>query len=205
VIRAAEAAARECGIKLHEYDAVLAEQELAAGQAQYGKTLRGIVSQLWRGGLDLQQAFVLFESTVNLSLTSAWHSAARSVGILPSELSPEERTMLIRIIADEIVRIIPFLLDVETGNRASGGKLGPFLARANMWALRYADVWSLALTMARNDPKLTWLINITRIVKRNCPSCLRMNGKTKRASFFRRKGIRPQNPPNGLLICGGWL
>lgn len=180
----------------------LAEQ---AGLASlYGRELRGIVRALWGGVLDFDQAFSMFQSTVRIGLTRAWHEGAILCNIAPADLSAAERQALASVIFTEFNSIFSFLLSVEQGSKANGGKVAPLLSRVNMWTLRYPDVVTRAQLMACADQPLEWVINAVRHVKENCDSCLRLNGKVKRASYWARAGVQPQNPPNDKLICGGW-
>ena len=104
-------------------------------------------------------------------------------------------------IVEEQSHIATFLTAIESADKAAGAKLGPQLERAKMWTLRAPDVQSQARTMACGDRKGEWRIDPA---KANCDSCLKLNGKVKRFSFWRRVGVLPQNPPNAMLICGGF-
>lgn len=177
----------------------LAEQDKA--ERNYRSAIRSVVRGLWAGIFDLDQAFDVGETSIRFGLTQAWNAGLKSVGVLPSEQSPEQKIELQRIINLETSLLFPFLLDIEAGSKANGGKLKPQMVRGEMWALRATDVESRARVSAENDPKLMFVLGQT---KEHCGSCLKLAGKVKRASTWRRLGIRPQAPPNPLLDCGGW-
>lgn len=178
--------------------------EQSARASSYGRDIRGIVRGLWGGVIDINQAFALLSDTVRIGLTRAWHEGAAECGIQPSELSPEELMTLRHIIAGEDRRIFPFLLTIDDGSKANGGRLAPLLSRAAMWALRYDDVVARAKLMACADQKTRWTINYHRVIKDNCPSCLKLEDKVKRNGYWYTAQVQPQNPPNQKLKCGGW-
>lgn len=176
--------------------------EQAAG---YRRDINGIVRSVWNSTMAVEQGFELFEDSVRFHLTRAWYAGAKECGISPNELSLDERNQLRSVIASETARIFSFLLEVEEGNKAAGVLFGRYRSRVDTWALRYPDVQNRARVMACGDKKLEWVINYTRNVKNNCSSCMKLSGKVKRGSTWQRLGIQPQNPPNDLLVCQGWL
>lgn len=178
---------------------------VAKSTAQYKRELRSAIRGLWSGALDIDQAFASFDASIQRNLSMAWNEGAAKCGIQPSELSADEQSALRRTIANESSRVFSFLLNVEANNRANKGKLTPLYGRLEMWVLRYGDTVNQAQVMACADRKLMWLINYVRAVKKNCPSCLKLNNKVKRASYWYGRNVRPQNPPNPYLICGGWI
>lgn len=168
---------------------------------RYKQGLRAAVRGLWSGVLSINQAFDAMTDTIEDGLTRAWHTGAGECGIKPGEFTPEEIRMLRTGIAREIGYIFPFLEDIERESRANGGKLTPLYTRLDLWINRYNDLKNQAKVMACQDQKLIWQLGRT---EKHCKTCPRLHGKVKRASFWAAKGIRPQNPPNQFLECGGW-
>ena len=78
-----------------------------------------------------------------------------------------------------------------------GGKLQKVFARIELWVNRWEDVYNQALLMGRENPKLKWVVGPTE----HCTTCLKLNGKVKRASTWEASGWRPQSRD---LACGGW-
>jgi hypothetical protein len=177
----------------------LAEQSPSA--SSYGRDLRGIARQLWRGAIDFDQAYGLFVDTIRLGLTKAWNEGANSCGIAPSELSPAERSELASAIAMEQGHIIGLLDFIGQNSKKNKVKLGVVLARVSLWELRYIDVVNRARLMACGDQRLEWVVGN---IKTHCDSCIKLSGKVKRASYWEREGIHPQQPENDKLICKGW-
>lgn len=169
-------------------------------ETNYRMDIRSTVRGLWTGVFDVDQAFQLGDLAIRTRLTQAWNAGLASVGVLPSEQSPAQRIELQGIINNETSRLFDFLLAVEAGSKANGGKLGPQMDRADLWISRVVDVENRARVTAESDPKLKWIIDKA---KENCPTCLKLNGKVKRASTWRRT-VLPKNPPNAALDCQGW-
>jgi len=172
----------------------LAEQ----GPSTYRAEIRGITRGLWTGAYDYDQAFELMMFNIRAGLTNAWHNGMREVGLQPTDMTAEERTQLEQVIYSEFSHIDGFLTAIEQGSKANGGKLGPLMARADLWINRYRDVQNQAKQAAKNDPKLEWILGPT---EEHCSSCSRLNGKVKRASVWRRANIRPQIQD---LACRGF-
>jgi hypothetical protein len=174
------------------------------GAGAYTKDIRGIIRAMWQGKMDYDQAWVQMLLTIELGLTAAWYEGALLCKVSPSELSPDERMELRDVIHKEQTYITNLLSFVDANSKANGGKLKSVLPRADTWGLRYADVVNRAKLMACADQKLQWTINYVRKVKQNCKSCLKLDGKVKRTSYWAREEVQPQNPPNPKLDCGGW-
>lgn len=179
---------------------------------QYRASIRSAVRGILTGALDFDQAFESIMSSVRRFLTRAWHKGMKEgSNIQPSEMTPEERIEIQKIISEENNHITGLLEFAESlAAREAAGDIGrraalnSAYARVDLWANRYPDVKTRALLMARGDPKLKWGINVVRQVVENCATCLKLNDKVKRKSFWVRVGVQPQNPPNAQLICGGW-
>ena len=45
---------------------------------------------------------------------------------------------------------------------------------------------------------------VDNLVTHNCSTCLRLDGKVKRASEWEAANLHPQSPPNEKLLCRGW-
>lgn len=174
---------------------------MPSGLDIYRKSLRDNVRGLWGGVLDRDQFYDAMTATQQRRLPQAFYEGAKDCGILPADLSPEERNALQQAMVNEMSFILKFADDIMAGSKAKGGKLQPFLARVERWAARYTDLQSRARVMACGDQKLQWVMGAT---KEHCNSCLRLSNKVKRASYWRRVNVYPQNPPNPNLECNGF-
>lgn len=168
------------------------------GQKTYTAEMRSMTRALWTGAMSWEQAFSLGMFNIQAGLTNAWHRGMESVGLKPIDMTSQERIRLQQIIAAETVHLAPYLDAIERGSKANGGKLGPMMTRAKMWANRFRDVENQARQMAQNDPRLVWHLGAT---EEHCRDCNRLDGKVKRATTWQRYGVRPQSPQ---LECKGF-
>lgn len=173
-----------------------------AGIDDYRSALRSVTRGYWSGVIDADQFFDGARSAMNRRLEQAWNEGAAECGILPDEFTIEEQTALARAITEEMDQLPGFALRIDQNSRANDGKLGPLLTRVDgLWVNRYNDLKNRAKVLACKDQKLEWVIGPT---EEHCSSCSRLNGKVKRGSAWNASGIKPQDPPNGSLACGGW-
>ena len=180
---------------------------MADGMGMYRSTIRSATRGLWSGAMDWEQFYELMLDTVRLGFEAAWHEGAAECGILPEDLTAEERQALQSATVQENGYIAGFADTIEEKSKANGGKLGPLLVRAELWVKRYNDLRNRAKEMACGDQKLKWKMHPE---KEHCKSCLKLNGKVKRASVWRNNDVRPQHPTKlecmvgagGPSVCG---
>jgi hypothetical protein len=170
-----------------------AEDELETGVRSY---IRG----LWSGEMERFEFVSGMSRLMERRLTEAWIEGAEEVGIKADELTEEELAALTQLIADEFQYILNIASDIEDNSREKGGALGPLISRAVLWGNRAVEARNKGKLYAQNNPKLKWVSK----GKNPCTSCRKLNGKVKRASYWREKGISPQDPENSHLECEGW-
>lgn len=173
----------------------------AYSQADYARGIRSAVRGFWSGNLDYFGFYDAMYATIDRGLTLAYHEGAQQCGILPSELTIDEIRDLRFNILEQINYLAGFADDIELNSKKNGGKLTPLLTRAQLWVNRYNSVRNQAQVSACKDQKLMWELGAT---EQHCRTCFALNGKVKRASVWKRAGVRPQNAPNPLLECEGW-
>lgn len=169
--------------------------------AEYQKNIRGFMRALWNGSIDFDQFFDLMMSGVRVGLTQVWYAGAEVCGIKPDDLTPAEKSALDAKIANERAHVFDVAEYITQNLKADGVKLVVINRRAALWGQRALDVYNTAKAMACGDKKLKWVMDP---VKEHCDSCVKLNGKVKRASYWRDHGVLPQNPPNPRLQCRGW-
>lgn len=125
---------------------------------------------------------------VRVGFTQAWNEGMAAANITESEMTDEERIRLEQEIVKEYSYVNGFADAVDAGSKANGGKLAPLFYRAGLWADGYPRIRSLAMTYAADDPKLKWTLNPAE----HCISCKKLDGKVKRASFWKSKGVYPK-------------
>lgn len=167
--------------------------------ASYKASLRPIVRAYWSGVFDQQTFTEEMTFAIADGLDQAFAEGAKQCGILPEDYTDAENKALTDSIKKEqghIGNLESFVFEHRKGE----GKLGEAFARLNDWALRYTDVSNQAKALTCKDKKLEWRVGPTE----HCRTCAKLNGKVKRASVWDSSGIRPQNPPNPLLVCKGF-
>ncbi len=168
---------------------------------RYQAALRSPVRGLWGGVLDRGQFRQSMFNAIETGIIDAWNEGAKDCGIQPDELSEDELNTRDERIAQERSHVSEFGQAIQEGSRSNGGKLLPLFKRLDMWTNRYRDASNEAKVMACKDEKLIWILGPT---EESCHTCPRLDGKVKRGSFWRKAGIRPQNPPNSSIECQGW-
>lgn len=169
--------------------------------SNYLKSLRAVARGLWLGLYDYEQAWDALEVAIRTNITKAWYDGLAEAGIQPSEMSNEERLALQQMIVREQSYMNGFISHCLDNTKASGAAWAVCDAKAIAWANRARDARGKALSMAQSDPKLMWRLGHT---EKHCGTCTKLHGKVKRASYWNKIGVRPQNYPNHLLECGGW-
>jgi hypothetical protein len=169
----------------------LSEQGADRGIDQYRRELRAATRGLWSGALAWEDAWESMDSTIERLWRKAFHDGAKEVGVLPAELTPDERLRLRQGIAQETSYIAGLLDAVEQGSKENGGKLTPLYNRVELWVQRYQQVYTDGQMTAREDPKLKW---VWTPEAEHCISCEKLNGKIKRKSQWEKAGLQPQAP-----------
>jgi len=141
---------------------------------------------------------------IKFGLTDAFNEAAKELGIPLEDLSQDEISTRQEIIDEEkshVSDLLDYIDGVATDpdrERAYAEVISP---RLDMWCARFGSVRSEALTLLGKDAKIEWVYDPE---KEHCPSCVKLNGIVKRASFWDTAGVLPRNPPNAKLECKGW-
>jgi hypothetical protein len=167
------------------------------GGSAFGRTVRGLVTQLWRGNIDMFNFIYTLSSSIEYSYRRAWVEGAETCGIKPEDFTEEEIDTLNTIIAEDISHIDGFMSAVITGSKNNHGLLSSLLNRAEMWSIRYAFVRDRAKAMACGNQKLKWVYGDTE----HCDDCLKLNDRVYRAKTWEKWEIYPKSPG---LQCGGF-
>jgi hypothetical protein len=177
------------------------EKAKASRVGDYRSALRSAIRGLWTGVSDFDGFFEAMVVAIERHITLAWYAGAKDCGVLPDELTRDERIQLQRAINYEKQWITGFGLTIEEGSKANGGLLRPLFSRAEIWIGRWEGTRDAARAMACRDKKLKWTIGSAR---EHCGSCLKLNGKVKRASFWSETGILPRTHGADFLECNGF-
>ncbi len=167
------------------------------------RTLEGAVRDLYRMEIDEEIFITELADLIQQQLTRAWHEGMRENDLDPiEEMEPEWQEMLDTIILNEYDYVDQFAHDITQRSLETGGdqtQWDDLLSRARLWANRYNDVVNQAI-LATKEQKLMWVFGDTE----HCSTCESLNGIVAWTHEWDEAGVRPQNPPNGQLECGGW-
>jgi len=173
------------------------------------KTLAAFDRQLWSYSLDLFRggdsgAFVDgFASSISNQLRRAWREGAGAVGVAPADMSEDDIAHLQATIDNEHNYVLDLAQAIEDAGK-SGETLDQFRTqfrpRIELWSNRYTEVVNDAKVWFGDKQRLKWVYGDTE----HCDTCASLNGIVAYASEWKQSGLRPQNPPNDLLECGGW-
>ena len=170
-------------------------------EALYRSALRAPVRGLWLDVFDIAQFTDAMFISVQRGFTRAWNQGLEDVGLRPEDQTQQERTELARRILSQVEFIGRFGNAIEIGSKANKGLLRVQFRRVETWVARYGETRMAARAMAGENKPLKWEIDPAKF---NCTSCLRLNGKVKRASFWQDRGILPQVPNAPYLECKGF-
>lgn len=161
----------------------------------FRRLIRKQVRDLWDKSITIQLFVFRMRLVIAEDFENAWTEGAKSVGISPSERTPEEQAVLNQMTAENISHLPGFALFIFINQRGVG-KLATVYNRAVLWINRYNEVRNRAIQMSGENKKLIWTVGPTE----HCVDCIRLNGKVKRASQWKAANIAPQSK---LLNCWG--
>jgi hypothetical protein len=187
------------------------ERSIGGGEEKslgdFAAAIRASVRGLWAGATD---EFLFVDgmiSALRRGLTQAWHEGAQSCGIQPDEMTQQEKDALSKFINEQTLHVSGFgravaeVRDIRAQSpRDPAARLDPLLSRAELWIRRYGEAVTLSKAMACGDKKMKWILGEAE----HCSSCIKLNGKVKRASFWAERGILPQVAGAEYLECKGF-
>lgn len=168
--------------------------------SSFRSAIRANIRGLWNGSRDTIDFEISMRSIIEREFRRAWIQGAAECGIKADELTQAELSELERMTNEQFPFLPGFAADIETGSKANNGRLGPHFERGEMWINRYDEVRNRGKSMACRDSKLKWELGAAE----HCRSCLALNGKVKRASFWNNSGILPRTAGASFLECRGY-
>lgn len=166
----------------------------------YLSTLERMVRNVYNGNMagDFIDVMAnLISGQINQAFEQAWTDEGDESGY-PDYLAAAAEDMIL----SEYDHVDGFYRSIVDA-RVDGTPIEPLLARCVTWANRWNDAYNLAVSLITKEMggNLEW---VYADENEHCPECLALNGIVARASVWDELGIRPQNPPNSALTCGGW-
>ena len=175
--------------------------KLVESESSYRRELREAARGYWSGVLSFGQFFESMLSSIRRGLRRAWEQGFKDCGLSLGDMTADERAELERRIVSENSFLGRYAAFIESNSKANGGLLRTVFNRSELWINRFRDMLNRAKQIACDDQKFKWLFQPG---KDHCKSCRRLHGRVYRASVWRSHGVRPQNPPNSQIECGGW-
>lgn len=170
------------------------------GQEDFGLAIRSAIRSLWGGQVDMAMFIAQMQAAMGRRLRQAWYEGAAACGVAKDELTYNETVRLDVEVQGLMTYIPPLAQHVMQNSKAQGGKLQPLLQRGEMWTARYEQLKQQGQALACADKKLEWVLGDAE----HCSSCLKLNGKVKRASTWYDSGIIPRVAGADFLVCKGY-
>lgn len=172
-------------------------------QAHMERVVWRAIRDLYSGSIEEFGFIDAMTTVIRQQLTRAWREGAGEVGVTPEEFEPQDNDELERIIANEFEFISGLAIDIIMDRDAEEPKgVERFRFRARLWAQRYKETVNDAKIWFGGRQKLKWVLGAT---EEHCITCLALSGVVASTRLWEQSKIRPQNPPNELLACKGWL
>lgn len=168
-------------------------------ESSFRSGIRSSVRGYWSGALSRSDFIGALTSALKRNLANAWNEGSLDCGIDATELTDDELKARDVFIKEQQGYIGGFADAIHDNSKVANGKLQILFERAEMWILRYGEIRDRAKVLACGDRKLEWKIN--QRCSEHCSSCLSLNGKVKRASYWKKADIYPRGK---MLECGGW-
>lgn len=172
--------------------------------SQYGRQLWTACLNFFRGDTDAFDFVDDFHSAIDTQLHKAWNEGGRSVGVEPEDMTDEDTMQVDSIISSEDDHVLDLAQAIED---AVNEKISlddfrqQFKPRVDLWVNRYNETVNAAVIYFGNKKKLEWVLGQT---EEHCDSCASLAGIVAYGYEWEQSGIKPQNPPNSMLDCGGW-
>ena len=147
----------------------------------YRMLLRENARGLWSGATDWFDFYQSMMLTITRGFNQAWAEGMDKYNLTIADQNQEERARLTQEISAEQSHIEGVADFIETNSKANGGKLGTCQQRIEQWVAAYTRIRQLATALAAKDQPMKWTIDAPR---ESCPSCQKLNGKVKRASYW---------------------
>lgn len=176
-------------------------------QAYYQTSMETAVREFYRGDIDAGDFIDEMIRLIEGQLRRAWNEGMRKNELDPSkDMTDEWEGILQDAIDSELDHVLDFAQAIEDAkNPENPDDFDPtgfrdFYHRVALWANRYNEIVSLALITTKPEERYVWILGPTE----HCWTCATLAGTVAKGSDWKASGIRPQNPPNKRLECGGW-
>ena len=163
--------------------------------------IEGLVNGVY-SGLIGGQFIDTMANIISGQLTQAYQQAFEDEGFTDFALPDYLASSLEDMILGQYDFVDGFYRDIVDA-RVDGTSITPLLARAKLWANQWNAAYNEAVRLItlQGGGNLVWVYSPE---KEHCPECEALDGLVMRADEWDAIGVKPQNPPNSSLTCGGW-
>jgi len=167
----------------------------------YERVLKEAVHDLYNGVIDDRTFIDNLLNLIDGQLTRAWNEGMRNNDLDPQrDMTPEWEEALENLKLNELDYVDDFADEIIRAAKA-GDPIDPFLDRSTLWANRYNEVVNTSMITTRPEDRFAWRLGAT---EEHCATCATLNGVVATGQEWQESGYHPQEPPNGMLECGGW-
>lgn len=168
----------------------------------FGDTLDRLVKDLFNKHIDELEFVQVAEDLLYGQLRDAWMEGMAVNGLTEDDMTPEYETELGGLIQAQNEQLLDFADAIVEESNAPDASIDGLLARADLWNNAYLDVYNQAIAYTADAAdKFEWVLGNT---EHHCETCEALDGTIATAEDWLASGIRPQDPPNDQLECGGW-
>lgn len=153
----------------------------------YRSSIRSSVRGAWTGTYDYVDFLDAMFIAIDRGFTQAWDEGMSEYGMSLADATFEERARLQGEILNERQYVSGYA-DYIAGNAKGKNKLATVMQRGELWANAYDRIRQLAKMYAARDEPQKWQMNMAE----HCSSCIVLNGKVKRASYW-KEHITPRS------------
>lgn len=164
----------------------------------YRGNLRKQVRNYWNGTTTRPRFISGMKTAIEIGFKDAWRVGAAECGRRFESFTAAQ----LRMVQELIDNAVSFVPDFATSiiRKSDGGKLDEAYSKIELWVNRFNEIRDRAKAEFCGDKLLEWVIGVAE----HCPSCLRLNGIVKPASFWHEQEILPAVPGATYLECKGY-
>lgn len=157
-------------------------------------SLRATVRRYVKDEIGGGEFIIEFLTAIEVGYRRAWKQGAAACGIKPRDI---DDTLVQAEIGTQVPHVAPFRDRLV--KLVDGGQMNTELAKVEGFVARYGEQVNKAQVTLCGEKRLKWTLGIAE----HCPSCRKLAGIVKPASFWQTAGILPRVPYASYLICGG--
>jgi hypothetical protein len=165
----------------------------------FRRVLNKAVLDFYRDDITAFEFIDIMTRLIEDQYRRAWNQGARDVGFNPKDMTDDDILTIMERIDREKEYILDFAGGIENA-RLTGGSVGPYQSRVDMWANRYNEIRDWARIYFADMKRFVWVLGPTE----HCDSCKALAGTVATGlqwRFARAEGIYPKSR---RLQCGGF-